>query len=62
MVNPKQGDKRCKGFFKHLQLARGWWRMGDNDNGTGTTITDQGSGSSDGTLVNSPTFSTTVPS
>jgi hypothetical protein len=40
----------------------GWWRMGDNDGGTGTTITDQGSGSNDGTLTNGPTFSTTVPS
>jgi len=30
----------------------GWWRMGDNDNGTGTTITDQGSGGNDGTLTN----------
>jgi len=39
-----------------------WWRMGDNDSGTGTTITDQGSGSNDGTLTNGPTFSTTVPS
>ena len=40
----------------------GWWRMGDNDSGTGTTITDQGSGSNNGTLTNGPTFSTTVPS
>jgi hypothetical protein len=40
----------------------GWWRMGDNDGGTGTTITDQGSGSNDGTLTNGPTFSTIVPS
>jgi hypothetical protein len=39
-----------------------WWRMGDNDGGTGTTITDQGSGSNDATLTNGPTFSTTVPS
>ena len=39
-----------------------WWRMGDNDGGSGTTITDQGSGSNDGTLTNGPTFSTTVPS
>ena len=38
-----------------------WWRMGDNDGGTGTTITDQGSGGNDGTLVNGPTFSTDVP-
>ena len=37
-----------------------WWRMGDNDSGTGTTITDQGSGGNDGTLTNGPTFSTTV--
>jgi hypothetical protein len=40
----------------------GWWRMGDNDNGTGTTITDQGSGSNNGTLTNGPTFSSSVPS
>jgi hypothetical protein len=40
----------------------GWWRMGDNDGATGTTITDQGSGGNNGTLVNGPTFSSTVPS
>ena len=40
----------------------GWWRMGDNNGGTGTTITDQGSGGNDGTLTNGPTFSTDVPS
>lgn len=39
----------------------GWWRMGDDDGGTGTTITDQGSGGNDGTLINGPTFSTDVP-
>ena len=39
----------------------GWWRNGDNDSGTGTTVTDQGSGSNDATLTNGPTFSTTVP-
>ena len=39
-----------------------WLRMGDNDGGTGTTITDQGSGSNDGTLTNGPTFSSSVPS
>ena len=39
-----------------------WWRMGDNDGGTGTTITDQGSGGNNGTLTNGPTFSTDVPS
>jgi hypothetical protein len=40
----------------------GWWRMGDNDGGTGTTITDQGSGGNNGTLTNGPTFSTDIPS
>ena len=39
-----------------------WWRMGDIVGGTGTTITDQGSGGNNGTLTNGPTFSTTVPS
>jgi len=46
----------------------GWWRMGDNDSGTGITITDQGSGSlldppvrNNGTLENGASFSTTVP-
>ena len=38
------------------------YRMGDNDSGTGTTITDQGSGGNDGTLTNGPTFSSSVPS
>jgi len=42
--------------------------MGDNETGvsdgsaTPTTITDQGSGSNDGTLTNGPTYSTDVPS
>lgn len=40
----------------------GWWRMGDNNGGTGTTVTDQGSGGNNGTLTNGPTFSTDVPS
>ena len=39
----------------------GWWRMGDNDGGTGTSITDQGSGGNNGTLTNGPTFSTDTP-
>tara|TARA_R100000734_G_C3318170_1_gene112044 strand:- start:1144 stop:1956 length:813 start_codon:yes stop_codon:yes gene_type:complete len=37
-----------------------WWRMGDNDGGTGSTITDQ-VGSNNGTLTNSPVFSTNAP-
>ena len=39
-----------------------WYRMGDNNGGSGTTITDQGSGGNNGTLVNGPTFSSDVPS
>jgi hypothetical protein len=39
-----------------------WWRMGDDDEGTGTTVTDQGSAGQNLTLTNGPTFSTTVPS
>jgi len=44
-----------------------WWRMGDNNSGTGTTITDQGNGNDDGTVVNgssgntSPTYPTDTP-
>jgi hypothetical protein len=38
-----------------------WYRMGDNESGTGTTITDQGSGGNDGT-INGATFSTDTPS
>lgn len=37
-----------------------WWRMGDIAGGSGSTITDQ-VGSNNGTLTNSPTFSTNVP-
>jgi len=33
-----------------------WWRMGDNDSGTGTTVTDQGSGSINGSLDNGAAF------
>jgi hypothetical protein len=38
-----------------------WWRMGENNAGTGTTITDQGSGTNNLTLVNTPTFIRTTP-
>ena len=39
-----------------------YYRMGDSDGGTGTTLTDLGSGGNNGTLVNGPTFSTDTPS
>jgi hypothetical protein len=37
-----------------------WWRMGDNDGGTGTALTDA-AGSTNGTLVNSASYTTDVP-
>jgi hypothetical protein len=39
----------------------GWWRMGDNDSGTGTTVTDQGSGGNNGSLIADATFEEDVP-
>jgi hypothetical protein len=39
----------------------GYWRCGDNNGGTGTTITDQGSGGNNGTLENDAIFNTDVP-
>ena len=38
-----------------------WWRCGDNDGGTGTTITDQGSGGNNATLQNGASFVSDVP-
>ena len=38
-----------------------YYRNGDNDNGTGTTITDQGSSAQNGNLINTPTFEEDVP-
>jgi len=42
----------------------GYWRMGDINGGSGTSIANQGGGgdSIDGTLVNGPTYSTDIPS
>jgi hypothetical protein len=37
----------------------GWWRCGDGD--TSPTLTDNGSGGNNGTMVNFSTFSTDVP-
>lgn len=39
-----------------------WWRMGDDDSGTGSLVTDQGSAGQNLTTQNGPTFSTDVPS
>ena len=37
-----------------------WWKMGDTENGTGTTIADE-SGDVDGTLIGEINFTTDVP-
>lgn len=39
----------------------GWWRMGDDNGGSGTNMTDQGSGENDGTLTNGAAFGEDVP-
>lgn len=39
-----------------------WYRMGDVNGSSGTTIEDQGSGGVDGELRNGPSYSTDVPS
>jgi hypothetical protein len=39
----------------------GWWRMGDDDSGSGTTITDQGSGANNATIVGNAIFSQETP-
>tara|TARA_R100001463_G_scaffold23159_1_gene55522 strand:- start:799 stop:1545 length:747 start_codon:yes stop_codon:yes gene_type:complete len=39
----------------------GWWRNGDNNGGLGTTVTDEGSGGNNATLVNGTSFSTDAP-
>lgn len=38
-----------------------WWRMGDINGSSGTTIADQGSGGVAMTLVNGPSYSSSVP-
>lgn len=38
-----------------------WWRMGDNNSGTGLTVTDMGSGGNDGTLANNAVFTPDAP-
>ena len=39
-----------------------WYRMGDGDGGTGSTVTDQGTGGINGTLTNDAAFEEDVPS
>lgn len=49
------------GFHIQSMNPHLYYRMGDSDGGTGTTLTDLGSGGNNGTLVNGPTFSTDTP-
>ena len=39
----------------------GWWRMGDDDSGRGTTITDQGSAANNATIVGNAIYSQETP-
>jgi hypothetical protein len=39
-----------------------WYRMGDGNGGTGSTVTDQGTGGINGTLTNDATFEEDIPS
>ncbi len=50
------------GNYDNSDTLWAYWRCGDNDSGTGSTITDQGSGSNDGTLVGGSAFASDVPS
>jgi len=49
------------GNYSSSSSLYSWWRMGDNDGGSGSTVTDMGSGSNNGT-VNGATFSSNLPS
>ena len=39
-----------------------WWRMGENDDGAGTTVSNVGSSDQTLSFVNTPSFSSSVPS
>jgi hypothetical protein len=47
--------------YDNLSTLVAWWRMGDNDSGTGSTVTDNSANSYNGTLINGPTFQTNTP-
>mgnify|MGYP003149685957 CR=1 FL=1 len=50
------------GDLSSMSNLTNWWRMGDINGQSGVTIADQGSEGADGTLINSPTYSSNVPS
>ena len=49
------------GNYDNSSALQGWWRMGDNDGGTGTTVTDQ-TGNNNASLQNGAAFQEDVPS
>ena len=51
---------RNKGDYDNASNLVSWWRMGESDGGTGTTVTDL-AGSNNGTLTNGAAFSTDTP-
>ena len=44
-----------------LTAPTNWWRMGDNDGGTGSTTLTDAAGSANGTLINSASYDPDVP-
>ena len=52
LYNGGNGPINLKGHTSTKDNLIGWWRCGDNDDDTGTTITDQSDEGRDGTLVN----------
>jgi hypothetical protein len=49
------------GDLSSMSNLTNWWRMGDVNGATGTNVPDQGSEGADATLINSPTYSSDVP-
>lgn len=49
------------GDLSTISNLTNWWRMGDVNGASGTNIPDQGSEGANGTLINSPTYSSDVP-
>ena len=50
------------GNYDNSDTLWGYWRCGDNNGGTGSTVTDQGSGENNGTFRNQIAFASDVPS
>ena len=49
------------GDLSSMSNLTNWWRMGDTDGVSSTTLTDVGSGGDDGTLINSAAYEADTP-